>query len=120
MVIHQPTSEYMLTTDSITAGTDGGDSRAGRDATRGLVLPNFTDDGSDRSLELAVDLANHEQATLTPVGMEQVPQQTLLDHPRPSLVSHRGPRTNLETIRDFSNPLSMQPRSHRSYTTFHR
>lgn len=84
------------------AVTNGGETRLRRRTVSGVVTPIFTDEITDHALGLAVDIANHEQATLIVVGMEEVPEQTPLVHPWPSEVSRRRARRVGETARKLS------------------
>lgn len=92
----------MPITESTIRRADGG---AAEDQPLGIsrvVFPMFTDDVTDQALELAVDLSTHHQAKLTIVGMEQVPEQTPLDHPHPSMKSQRRAQQGRGRIRTLT------------------
>lgn len=74
MLLHGPCTER----------TDGGTPPVNTEqsAPGGVLIPVFAADVSDQALGIAISIAAQEGNTLRIVGMETVPEQTPLDHPR--------------------------------------
>lgn len=92
----------MPITDSTMGRADGGSAMATETEIPQIIFPIFTDDVTEQALGIAVDLSAHHHTNLTIAGMEQVPKQTPLDHPRPSVVSQQRAQEGLGHIREMT------------------